>query len=72
MVVSASTKHFERIIQAEYQKLMEKRKNYFLSIYEKISKKKKNSPKLLHFYELLHKDIHSPELLKLACELGNT
>jgi hypothetical protein len=69
MVTSSSTKKFENIIQEEYSKLMEKRKTLYLSVYEKYSKINKNNPLVSRFYELMHTDIQSIELLTLVYKL---
>lgn len=69
MVISNSTIKFENLIQEEYNKLMEKRKRLYLSVYEKYSKINKNNPLVIRFYDLIHKDIHSIELLTLLYKL---
>jgi hypothetical protein len=71
MVISNSAKKFERLIQEEYNKLIEKRRCFYLSVYEKYSKTKKDNPLLTRFYELIHKDINSLELLTLVYKLSN-
>ncbi len=69
MVISNSTKKFENLIQEEYTKLIEKRKRLYLTVYEKYSKINKNNPLVCRFYELIHSDIHSLEILSLIYKL---
>ena len=69
MVISTSTIKFENLIQEEYYKLIEKRKRLYLTVYEKYSKINKNNPLVSRFYELIHSDIHSQELLSLIYKL---
>ena len=71
MVISSSTKQFDRLIQEEYNKLIEKRRCFYLSVYEKCSKTNKNNELVTRFYELIHKDINSLELLTLVYKLSN-
>ncbi len=70
MVISNSAKNFERLIQEEYNKLIEKRRIFYLSVYEKYSKTKKDNPLLTRFYQLIHQDITSLELLSLVYKLS--
>jgi hypothetical protein len=69
MVISNSAKQFDRLIQEEYNKLIEKRKKLYLSVYEKYSKTNKNNPLVCRFYELIQTDIQSIELLSLVYRL---
>ena len=69
MVISSSAKKFEILIEDEYNKLIEKRKKLYLSVYEKYSKISKNNPLVSRFYELMHTDIQSIELLTLVYKL---
>ena len=69
MVISKSARQFERIIEDECNKLIEKRKKLYLSVYEKYSKINKNNPMVSRFYELMHTDIQSIELLTLVYKL---
>jgi len=69
MVISSSAKKFEILIKDEYNKLIEKRKKLYLSVYEKYSKISKNNPLVSRLYELMHTDIQSIELLTLVYKL---
>jgi hypothetical protein len=71
MVISASTKQFQNLIEEEYVKLTEKRRLYYLTVYEKLSKSRKDDPLVNRFFNLIHKDIQSLELLTLAYKLSN-
>lgn len=69
MVISSSAKKFEILIEDEYNKLIEKRKKLYLTVYEKYSKISKNNPLVIRFHDLIHTDIQSIELLSLIYKL---
>jgi hypothetical protein len=71
IVFSKSTLQFQSFIKEEYNKLIEKRRQYFLSMYEKLIKINKNHPLVDRFFKLIHEDIESLELLSIAYQLSN-
>lgn len=72
MVLSKSTKEFQILIEEEYKKLIEKRRQYYLSIYQNLVRSKKEDSSVLRFLKLIKEDIESVELLTLAYKLSNS
>jgi hypothetical protein len=71
MVLSKSAIDFQILIREEYNKLIQKRRNYYMTIYEKLVKTKKDDPVAKRFIKLINEDICSLELLTLAYKLSN-
>lgn len=71
MIVSKSTIQFQTFINGEYNKLIEKRKQYFLSMYDKLIKMKTEHPLVNRFFKLIHEDIESLELLSIVYQLSD-
>ena len=68
-VVSKSTKQFQLFIEEQSSILLEKKRTRLISIYEEISPKNKDNPALARFYDLIHNDIGSIEVMTLAHQL---
>ena len=68
-VVSKSTQKFQLFIDEQQDILLKKKKARMMSIYEEISPKKKDDPVLARFYELIHTDIGSIEIMSLVYKL---
>ncbi len=71
IVLSKSTLEFQSLIQEEYNKLIEKRRQYFLSMYDNLIKINNNHPLVDRFFKLIHEDIESLELLSIAYQLSS-
>lgn len=68
-VVSKSTKQFQLFIEEQSSILLEKKRTRLIRIYEEISPKNKDNPALARFYELIHNDIGSTEVMTLVHQL---
>lgn len=70
-MLSKSTIEFQTLIQAEYNKLVEKRRQYFLSFYDNLIKTNCNHPLANRLFKLINEDIESLELLSIVYHLSN-
>jgi len=68
-VVSKSTKQFQLFLEEQSSILLEKKRARLIGIYEEISPKNKDNPALARFYDLIHNDIGSIEVMTLAHQL---
>lgn len=68
-VVSKSTKQFQSFLDEQRAILAQKKRERMMSIYEEIYLKKRDHPILSRFYELIHNDIESIEIMTLVHKL---
>jgi hypothetical protein len=68
-VVSKSTKKFQLFIEEQSSILLEKKRERLMMIYNEISPKNIDDPRVARLHELIHNDVGSIEVMALVHQL---